>query len=447
MPVYRDDPFEGGDQGADPGDAIRFFVNGVEAVANGDVTWTKHGDAFEVCLEAGIIVTKTCDLVEGWNLVSWNVDQESDYILDALKSIEGCIEVVMGFEQGGLTYDPNLPDFSTLWYVDHLSGYWIKTNCYVTLEITGTPIPATTPISVTTGWNLVSYLPDFTLATEDALVSIHDHLIVALGYDGEGLTYQPGQGAYNTLTEMGPCFGYWVKVTQDGDLIYPATGPVIAALHKSANPVMSASVPDVVATNRWINLYAHDLTVDGATVPSGAAIAAYTLEGTKIGGFTMNQNGLFGFMPVYADDEATAEVEGVKAGEQFYLTVNSVETNERFTWTKAGDKMEIGGLTAKAGSQEILPEGYSLHQNYPNPFNPTTNISFNMPVSGKARIEIFNILGKLVAIPFDGIAQAGANEVVWDGKNFAGESVASGIYFYRLTADSYVETKKMTLLK
>ena len=109
--------------------------------------------------------------------------------------------------------------------------------------------------------------------------------------------------------------------------------------------------------------------------------------------------------------------------------------------------MEIGARTAKASSGQALPDGYSLHQNYPNPFNPTTNIGFTLPVSGKARIDIFNILGKLVATPFDGIAQSGANEVVWDGRNFAGETVATGIYFYRLTADNYVETKKMTLMK
>ena len=447
MLVYRDDPFEPGDQGANPGDIIRFFVNGTEAVATGDPTWTENGNTHQVCLEAGMIVTKICDLVDGWNLVSWNVDHESDYILDALASIEGCIELVLGFEQGGLTYDPDLPMFSTLWYVDHLSGYWIKTSCDVTLEITGAPVPATTPISVTTGWNLVSYLPDFTLATEDALASIHDDLIVALGYDGEALTYIPGEELYNTLTEMGPCFGYWVKVTQDGDLVYPATGPVIAASQKSDNPVMSAAVPGVAATSRWINVYAHNLTLDGETVSIGATIAAYTLDGTKIGSFTMRQDGLFGFMPVYADDKATSEVEGVRAGEQFYLSVNGVETNETFVWTKAGDKMEVGALTAKASSGQALPDKYSLHQNYPNPFNPTTNIGFTLPVSGKARIDIFNILGKLVATPFDGIAQVGANEVAWDGRNFAGETVATGIYFYRLTADNYVETKKMTLMK
>ncbi len=74
-------------------------------------------------------------------------------------------------------------------------------------------------------------------------------------------------------------------------------------------------------------------------------------------------------------------------------------------------------------------------------------MSFNLPATGIAKIEIFNVLGKLVAVPFDGMAQSGTTEVVWNGRNRAGEIVSSGIYFYRLTADKYNETKKMTLLK
>jgi hypothetical protein len=451
MCVYGEEPWNEGDQGAEPGDTITFVVNGLNALTSGDdPIWTQSGDSWEVCLEAGLIVTKHCDLMEGWNLVSWNINTESDDIVDVLNSLGDCLELVMGFEQGGLTYDPNLPQFSTLWYVDHLSGYWIKTNCDVTLEITGAPVPSTTPIPLTAGWNLVSYLPDFTLATEDALASLLDeeNLIVALGYDGEGLIFLPDGKEYNRLDSMGPCFGYWLKVWEDGDLVYPGSGPRIAVSQKGNHTLSSASTPfDVVPSRQWINLYGRNLILDGKTVPSGATITAHAFDGTKIGSFTLNQDGLFGFMAVYADDPATSENEGVKSGERFYLAIDGHATNESFVWTQTGDKIEVESLTAKAGSDQVLPDSYSLNQNYPNPFNPTTTISFTLPVSSKAKVEIFNILGALVATPFDGSAQAGTNEVVWDGRNFAGETVSSGIYFYRLTADKYTETKKMTLLK
>ena len=135
-------------------------------------------------------------------------------------------------------------------------------------------------------------------------------------------------------------------------------------------------------------------------------------------------------------------------GEAFSLRIDGVETNETFTFSGAtGSRMEIGTLTAKNNSDGSLPIKYSLGQNYPNPFNPMTTISFVMPTSGKATIEVYNVLGRLVATPFDGIAQSGVNEAVWNGTNTTGEAVASGIYFYRLKTESFTETKKMTLLK
>ena len=161
----------------------------------------------------------------------------------------------------------------------------------------------------------------------------------------------------------------------------------------------------------------------------------------------MEKDGHFGFMPVYGDDPSTPGTQGLARGEEFYLAVDGIETAERFVWTSTGDRIEVFGLTAKGGTTETLPQSYSLSQNYPNPFNPTTTMSFNLPAAGTAKIEIFNVLGKLVAVPFDGMAQSGTTEVVWNGRNRAGEIVSSGIYFYRLTADKYNETKKMTLLK
>ncbi|MCH8028215.1 MAG: T9SS type A sorting domain-containing protein [candidate division Zixibacteria bacterium] len=110
--------------------------------------------------------------------------------------------------------------------------------------------------------------------------------------------------------------------------------------------------------------------------------------------------------------------------------------------------IEVAALTTGGSPDDNLPGSYSLSQNYPNPFNPSTTINFSLPAAGQARIEIFNLLGQVVAIPFDGMADAGETKVIWDGRTLSGETAASGIYLYRLTADNrQIETKKMTLLK
>jgi len=83
-----------------------------------------------------------------------------------------------------------------------------------------------------------------------------------------------------------------------------------------------------------------------------------------------------------------------------------------------------------------------LNQNYPNPFNPTTEIAFDLPNKTDVKLSIFNILGQKVATLVDKNMLAGSYTVQWD----AGEA-ATGVYFYKLEADNFTETRKMMLLK
>jgi M6 family metalloprotease-like protein len=98
-----------------------------------------------------------------------------------------------------------------------------------------------------------------------------------------------------------------------------------------------------------------------------------------------------------------------------------------------------------------IPSSFALHQNYPNPFNPSTTISFEVFANGssapvRTRLEIFNLLGERVATPFDAPSAAGIYQVQWDSHE-GGRAVASGVYYYRLTAGEESKTRKMVLLK
>jgi hypothetical protein len=95
----------------------------------------------------------------------------------------------------------------------------------------------------------------------------------------------------------------------------------------------------------------------------------------------------------------------------------------------------------------IVPHAFSLSQNYPNPFNPQTTILFSIDRGQKVSLSVYNILGRKVKTLVDRSIEAGSHEVVWDGFDDSGNSVASGVYFYRLdTAGGHV-TRKMMLLK
>jgi len=89
-----------------------------------------------------------------------------------------------------------------------------------------------------------------------------------------------------------------------------------------------------------------------------------------------------------------------------------------------------------------MPTEFSLQQNYPNPFNPETVINYQMPVSGKVSLKVFDILGREVATLVDEVKEAGTYNVSFNGKVFA-----SGTYIYRFQAGNYIKINKMILMK
>jgi len=109
-----------------------------------------------------------------------------------------------------------------------------------------------------------------------------------------------------------------------------------------------------------------------------------------------------------------------------------------------GMVVQGGGLIV-IGVENIsneIPHEYKLYQNYPNPFNPATMFRFQMPVKGNVKIVIFDILGREVTTLVNEQLSPGTYETAWDATNFA-----SGIYYYKLVAETFTETKKMVLIK
>jgi hypothetical protein len=106
-------------------------------------------------------------------------------------------------------------------------------------------------------------------------------------------------------------------------------------------------------------------------------------------------------------------------------------------------KLPLSTITSvKQPKPPAIPASFDLQQNYPNPFNPSTIIRYGLPLRSQVALNIYNTLGQQVATLVNRNEEAGYHSVRFDGSN-----LASGVYFYRLQAGTYVETRKLLLLR
>ncbi|MBC8255424.1 MAG: hypothetical protein H8E35_15550, partial [Ardenticatenia bacterium] len=275
MPVYRDNPATLGDEGMLPGEAVSFTINGAPATPMGPdaPVWTTNGDIKQIDLvaEGGSIphhvylpmilkgvttgrqvspsltatprpplvaanaTTVMISLQSGWNLISFNVLPPDENITTVLAPIQGLYTVVLGFDGGGLSYYPHIPpSMNTLRTLDPYHGYWIRMNSAGTLSVTGDPVPYNTPLSLQSGWNLVSYLPNGSDPVSDALATIDGLYTVVLGFDGVGQSYYPElPPEMNSLQSLDLLHGYWVYMSSAGTITYPEPSQTPTPTHTS----------------------------------------------------------------------------------------------------------------------------------------------------------------------------------------------------------------------
>ena len=125
-----------------------------------------------------------------------------------------------------------------------------------------------------------------------------------------------------------------------------------------------------------------------------------------------------------------------------FIKLNPDNTSQLFAGTGGGGLWVNDNVTGVEKIGDVIPSYFNLSQNYPNPFNPSTTISYQIPVPGKVTLKIYDILGREVTTLVNKEQKAGNYKV-----NFDASRLASGVYFYRIIAGDFVQTKKMILLR
>jgi hypothetical protein len=234
---------------------------------------------------------------------------------------------------------------------------------------------------------------------------------------------------------------------------YDATGTFPTGATK---PVMTGRTIEVVA-GRWVGkqlvvpirlddlsgLMAGELTLmyDPAVVEVGEVTPTGRLEGWQVVGHAEAGILRVAFAGLQVEDGAgeilhvalRPRSHGPLAGHP--LTLIQALLNDQ--------PVMVVGQEAQAG----LPTQYALFQNMPNPFNPETQIGYDLPQSGHVTLTVYNVMGQVIRVLVDGDRQAGRYTIRWEGNDAQGQSVASGIYVYRLTAGAFTTTKRMVLLR
>ena len=200
--------------------------------------------------------------------------------------------------------------------------------------------------------------------------------------------------------------------------------------------------------------------VDGVPLSVGDEIGAFSPEGLCVGAAAWNGDNTS--ITVWGDNDQTTQVDGIKSGEKIvyrvwlkalerevdnvsvgYLQGDGLYAPDKIFVLDSLDAISLTSILKHAAAEPV----FHLDQNSPNPFNPTTTISYQISAVGEVRLEVYDALGRKVTTLVDRPQSAGAYTA-----DFNGSSLASGIYFYRLSfsgidGQRLISVKKLLLIK
>ncbi|MDZ7369127.1 MAG: S8 family serine peptidase [candidate division KSB1 bacterium] len=137
--------------------------------------------------------------------------------------------------------------------------------------------------------------------------------------------------------------------------------------------------------------------------------------------------------------QASVEVKGLAAKPTTFASLGHI-----YDFTQTGSQS-----LSRSGNreQENAPRRSVLFENYPDPFNPATTIKYQIAEASHVTLKIYNVIGQEIRTLVDNVKEAGSHETRWDGKDYVGHTVPSGIYLYRMQAGEFTEVKKMVMVR
>ncbi len=225
--------------------------------------------------------------------------------------------------------------------------------------------------------------------------------------------------------------GFWVKPEQAGSLIVPGVPIHTYSIQCETGWNLLGSVSEPVPVSQ--------IQVE----PAGAVADIWAWDPVRFA-YTFTdviEPGKAYWFAVQEHCEITISTQS-SSGENEWFKPSVLRKSFAQTW---GETPPMPGISNTQSAQ--LPESFKLLQNFPNPFNPQTRIEYSITENTHVNLDVYNVLGQHVIRLIDREQSAGYYSVQWDGTDAMGHSVGNGIYFYRLTTDSFESVKKMVLAR
>ena len=325
-------------------------------------------------------------------------------------------------------------------------GFWLNFTEMQSIPISG-EARNSIAIDLDAGWNMISG-PSCNVAV--SAISDPGGIIVGsiFGFDG----------VYNTVTTINQGSGYWVNASTAGTITLTCTAPV----EKQASKISDGQT-DLSGFSRLqisANGTASQTLYFNGRLTDSESQQRYSLppvppagmfDARFEGDYRLIEDGTATIRLRAAQYPVVIRAENLPADAANFVLKEIAGKNRIYHALENGKVIEIVNPAVRTlrltTSTDAVPLTFNVHQNFPNPFNPSTRIAYELPENSAVEIVIFNNLGQRVKTLLNGQQEAGRQQVVWDGTDDAGIAVGSGIYFYRISAETNQMTRKMMLLR
>jgi len=296
--------------------------------------------------------------------------------------------------------------------------------------------PSENPITINSGWNWISYIPNESIDINTALNSIGSNGTYIKSQDGYA-DYYDGAGWLGTISDLNPKGGYMLNASSETTLTYPDSRSLSRNMdtQEVIEPYWNFNYKDY-QNNGSVTIALNDIDFK---IEEGDQIAAfYDNECRGIGyARASTLNNTIVFQTMLYGDETNIDM-------NFKLYDLSENKEHDLTETISyHPNIRLNNILEPFVMSRLNTNILKLDSPYPNPFNPVTTIAYNIPMDmTKVNINVYDISGRLVEKLHNGLQSQGNHKITWNASMYA-----SGIYFVKLQTNSNTITKKLILIK